>query len=293
VAANTRVYYGVEGYRDSIASNNLGRHERARGAAYVGVDARALHRFSLNAGVRDEVYGSFNHELSPMVSGGFWLNGRIKVRASMSRAFRLPTYTDLYYHDPSNVGSPDLRPEKAWSYEGGIDWNHSGRFRAELTVFQRRERDGIDYVRATAVDVWRATNFQRLRFTGVEAGLTTRIANEHRIDVRYTDLHGAQTLLTGLESKYAFNYPIHSGLVSVHSVWGGQLMTRVRAGVLERFGRNPYGVVDLYAARATGNWRPFAQITNLTDTAFEEILGVAMPGRGFLAGIEVIVFPSR
>ena len=35
---------------------------------------------------------------------GYWLASALEVRASVSRAFRLPTYTDLYYHDPANRG---------------------------------------------------------------------------------------------------------------------------------------------------------------------------------------------
>ena len=54
-----------------------------------------------------------------VIAAGAWLTSGIKIRASVSRAFRLPTFTDLYYHDPANRGSPDLRPESAWSYEAG------------------------------------------------------------------------------------------------------------------------------------------------------------------------------
>ena len=120
-------------YRDGIDSNNLGVHDRVRSAPYVALDVRALRRFSFSVGVRDEIYGSFNHELSPTVAAGYWVAPALKIRASVSRAFRLPSYTDLYYHDPANVGSPTLRPESAWSYEGGIDWNAGGRWRAAVT----------------------------------------------------------------------------------------------------------------------------------------------------------------
>ncbi len=173
LSTNTRLFYGAEVTADTIESNNLGSHSRARGAGYISFDARAFKRFSFTAGLRDEIYGSFNHELSPSVSAGYWLSQRFKLRAGASRAFRLPTYTDLYYHDPANIGSPFLRPEKAWSYEGGLDWNSAGRVRGDLTVFNRRERDVIDYVRNNPTDIWRATNFQSLQFTGVEASVTT------------------------------------------------------------------------------------------------------------------------
>ena len=116
-------------YRDSIVSNNLGAHGRTRSAPYVALDVRALRRFSFSIGLRDEIYGSFNHELSPSIAAGFWLAPAFKLRGSVSRAFRLPTYTDLYYHDPANVGSP----------------NSSSRARVEL-----RRRPRLECGRSTA-----------------------------------------------------------------------------------------------------------------------------------------------
>lgn len=293
VRQNMTVYYGAEGIHDGIGSNNLGNHNRTRGAGYAALDVRALHRFSFNAGVRDEVWGSFNHEVSPSVSGGVWLGGGLRLRASASRAFRLPTYTDLYYHDPANLGSPNLRPETAWSYEGGLEWNRGGRWRAAATVFERREHDGIDYVRASPSDIWRAMNFQRLNFTGVEALLGFRAGSSQRIEVQYTGLHGAQDQLDGQYSKYSFNYPVHSGLVNWEALWPGGISTRVRVGALERYERDPYALVDVFAARARGNVRPFLHLTNLSGTSYQEIPGVPMPGRGIVGGVDVVVFRSR
>ena len=290
---NVTLHYGAEGYRDSIDSNNLGYHQRSRGAGYAAVDVRALKRFSLNVGVREEIYGKKQSQLSPSVSGGYWLNSVVKLRAGVSRAFRLPSYTDLYYHDPANVGSPNLRPEKAWSYEGGLDWAIRPKWKAEATVFRRNETDGIDYVRYSAADIWRATNFQRIAFTGIEASLKRELRAGSLIELQYTGLHGAQSALAGAFSKYAFNYPIHSGLAGWQGYLPGRILTRARVGVLERFGRDPYGVVDLYAASTRGRIHPFVQLTNLTDTTYQEILGVSMPGRAVVGGIEFKVFTSR
>lgn len=291
---NTKLFYGAEVYRDAIASNNLGVHDRARSAPYVALDIRALRRFSFSVGLRDEIYGAFNHEVSPSFAAGYWLAPAWKLRGSVSRAFRLPTYTDLYYHDPRNIGSPGLRPERAWSYEGGIDFNAGGRVRAGLTVFQRRERDGIDYVRATVDEIWRATNFQSLRFTGVEANLAVRLAPSHEFEWQYTHLNGAQAALAGRLSKYAFNYPVHSGVATWQGALPGGIVTRNRIGVLKRLGRDVYGLWDVYAAAGQRHRiRPFVQLSNLTNTSYEEISRVAMPGRSILGGVELLVFRSR
>ena len=292
VFPGAKLHYGVEIYRDEIVSNNLGRHQRTRGAGYAALDVRALNRFSFSAGLRDEVYGSGNHELSPTLTAGAWLASTLRVRGSVSRAFRLPTYTDLYYQDPANRGSADLRPEKAWGYEAGVDWNPSPVVRAEATVFHRRETDGIDYVRSSPTDIWRATNFQSLNFTGVEASLRTRLPRRQTAELQYTGLRGAQDALAGYLSKYVFNYPVHSGIATWQGSFRG-VAARTRLGVVQRFARDPYAVWDVYGARTSGRVRPFLQLTNLSGTVYQEIPGVAMQGRAIVGGLEWIVFQRQ
>ncbi|SPF35539.1 TonB-dependent receptor [Candidatus Sulfopaludibacter sp. SbA4] len=289
ISTATTVSYGIEGLHESIVSDNLGNHARSRGAAYAAVDFRALHRFSLTLSAREEVYRSFSAEFDPTVAGGVWLSQRVKLRASASRAFRVPSYTDLYYHDPANLGSPSLRPERAWTYEGGIDWNPGGRVRGDVTLFQRRERDGIDNERASPDDIWRAINIQNLNFTGVEASLGWAPARAQTIDFRYTGLRGAQDTVPVEETKYTFNYPVHSGVVAWQARLPGGFMCRTRVGVLDRRARDPYALWDLYAASSRGRVHPFLQVSNVTSTSYQEIQGVQMPGRTIIGGVELVV----
>lgn len=289
ISTVTTVSYGVEALHESVVSNNLGNHSRSRGAAYAAVDFRALRRFSLSVSAREEVYRNFSGQFSPTVAGGIWLSPRLKFRASASRAFRVPGYTDLYYHDPANLGSPNLRPERAWSYEGGLDWNPGGRVRGELTVFERRERDGIDYDRASPNDIWRALNIQNLNFTGVEASLRLKPARAQTIDFRYTGLHGTQDTVPVGFTKYTFNYPTHSGVVAWQASLRSDIVFRTRVGVVDRLARDPYGLWELYAAATRGRVHPFVQVANVTSTHYQEIQGVAMPGRTVIGGIELVL----
>jgi iron complex outermembrane receptor protein len=87
-------------------SNNLGIHARTRGAAYVAADFRALRRFSLSVAAREEIWRDLSATLKPTIAGGAWVNPRFKFRASASRAFRVPSYTELYYSDPADFGNP-------------------------------------------------------------------------------------------------------------------------------------------------------------------------------------------
>ena len=285
LSANAGLHYGIEGYGDTIASTNLGDHNRSRGAAYISLDARALGRFSFSVGLREEMYRWSQGELSPTLAAGAWLSPHWKLHASASRAFRIPTYTDLYYQDPANFGNPNLKPETAWSYDAGADWRPGDTFRLSATVFHRRETNDIDYVRATPADPWHATNIARLRFTGVETSATVVPARGQEIGLSYEAMTGAQQALDGLVSKYVFNYPVQSGVLSWHGGYRG-LVAQTRLGVLKRLGRPPYALFDVSAGYSKGRLHPFLRLTNLGDARYQEIEGVAMPGRAAMAGVE-------
>jgi iron complex outermembrane receptor protein len=286
LASNVTLSYGGEAYRDEIDSNNLGHHQRNRGSAYVALDARALRRYSFTLGAREEIFRGGARQFNPTASAGMWISSRWKLRASASRAFRLPSYTDLYYADPANVGSPFLKPETAWSYDGAVEWNAGGRVRFEAGVFERRLRNGIDYVRSSPTDIWQAENIDRLNFTGVEATVAIRAAKAQLIQIAYTGLTGQQDSLTGSQTKYTFNYPSNNANVSWQASLPHGFLARSRLGVLQRVGRDSYPLWDLYLADRRGRWTPFAQFTNLTNTSYQEIVGVDMPGRAAIAGVE-------
>jgi len=287
LSTNTELHYGVEGLHESIVSNNLGNHARSRAAAYAAVDFRALKRFSLSVSAREEVYRSFSGEFSPTVAAGFWASERLKFRASASRAFRVPSYTDLYYQDPANAGNPNLRPERAWTYEAGVDWIPASRVRTGITVFERRERDDIDYYRASPTDLWHALNIDNLDFTGVESSLRFAPSRSETIDLRYTWLYAVQDTIPLGYTKYTFNYPASSGVVAWQASLPRDVMFRTRVGVLDRRDQAPYVLWDLYAAYSGGRVHPFLQLSNLTGTSYQEIQGVQMPGRTVIGGIEL------
>jgi iron complex outermembrane receptor protein len=286
LGAGFTINYGGEAYRDVIDSNNLGNHQRNRGGVYVALDARALKRYSFTIGAREEIYGGGARQFNPTASAGVWFSSKWKLRASASRAFRLPTYTDLYYHDPATIGNPYLKPERAWSYDGGVEWNYSEKIRVQAGVFERRERNGIDYIRPSPDDPWQATNFDRLNFTGAEVSVNLIPAKAQLVQVSYTALHGAQDVLNGYMSEYVFNYPVHNAVVSWQASFTKGLLLRTRLGVLSRYARDPYALWDIYLADTRGHLTLFAQFTNVTNTRYEEIEGVAMPGRAAVIGAE-------
>ena len=286
---NATLSYGAEGQGDSIDSNNLGQHARNREAVYASFDFRTLRRFSFTAGAREELFSGGANVFTPTVAGGFWIKPDLKLRASVSRGYRIPTYTDLYYSDPATVGNPNLKPESTWSLEAGADWNPTQRITSGLTFFRRWDSNLIDYVQFVPDGLYHATNVDTLHFTGVEAHTDFLLPHHQEVRLAYTFLHGDQVPVPGSISRYVFNYPTHHAVFAWTGVWHDWLAARTRVGVTQRFEHQAYPVWDLAVSRNNGMIRPYLQLANLSNTGYEEIPGVLMPSRSVVAGMELVL----
>lgn len=282
--------YGAEGLAESIVSTNLGIHSRTRGSGYVFYDLRSVRRFSISAGIREEVYGAHEVATSPSLSGAAWLSSRFKLRASASRAFRLPSYTDIYYSSPSTIGNTNLKPETATSYEGGMDAYLKNNLHASVTVFQRRDANVIDYVLPAGSDVYQAQNLPPIHFTGVETSAIYEPIPSQHIAVSFSALHGQYASPENLVTEYTFNYPVHDAIVEWRGTIAKNVIGRTRIGVLNRVASNAYAVWDASAAYSAGRVRPFLQLTNITSTVYQDIPLIAEPKRGVVGGVELYVF---
>jgi outer membrane cobalamin receptor len=308
VASSSVLLLGLESDGDSIHSNNLGLHARNRGAGYVDLDLRpASRRWNLSMGLREELFsGGLQSALAPHLAGSLRLTDKLKMRASGGYGFRLPTYTDLYYSDPTTIGNSTLKPESAWSGEAGADWAPSIRFSLSATGFYSRQHDAIDYVRAASlpnshlpawciVNTWCATNLSGLRFAGVESSANWIPAKGHTVQVAWTQLVGAQPPLNGLQSEYALNYPVEN----LHATWtaelGHSLIVTNSVAIAKPYQQpgnppwnaTPYPVWNATLTRATGKLQPYLRLGNLSNTGYQEINGVAMPGRSITGGVSL------
>jgi iron complex outermembrane receptor protein len=296
---NVSLATGIEVTTDQIDSTNLGDHGRNNGAGYAQLEWRVPGRGSIAAGLREEIFSGGRVQSSPMVQGTLELKHSVKLRASVGHGFRLPTFLDLYYSDPTTVGNANLQPESVWNYEGGADWYPTGDIALSVTGFTSVQHNTIDYTRAAPTDKWMATNLGSLQFTGVEASAQWRINSAQTLRLSWTYLNGTQSALNGLESEYVFNYAVNNG----RAEWTWRMKHGVtlqsRLGVLERYTQAPappqapYAVWDVSAARQVGRWHPYLQMSNLANTSYQEIMNVPMPGRSFVGGLEFVLSRAR
>jgi outer membrane cobalamin receptor len=293
---NTTLSYGVEADGDTIHSNSLGQHSRNQGAAYANLNLTALRRFSLSLGARDEILtgnsDGTNNVFSPSIAAAFTLTRTTRLRASAGHGFRLPTYVDLYYADPTTIGNPNLKPESSWSYEAGIEWTPvSSRITLNAAAFRLQQKDTIDYAKTnlatpalTFAEPWQATNIQNLNITGAEATVHLRLTNNQQLQFSYTAAHAASPP-SNILSEYAYNYAPQNALF----IWTGQfhqLGARTQVNVVQKTQHTAYPLWDIALTRNTGHLRPYLRALNLSNTGYQEIPQVPLQGRTVMAGME-------
>ena len=308
--AGTLLLMGLEGDGDSIRSYNdsdgvrtfaLGLHARNRGAGYVDLDLRpAKKRWSLSLGAREEIFsGGAQAVFSPEVAGSFHVANSLKLRATGGYGFRIPTYTDLYYSDPATLGNASLKPESAWTGDGGADWTPSTKVTFSATGFYSQQHDTIDYVKSATpnshlpagcpINIWCADNLNGLHFAGVETSFTWIPKKSQTVRIEWTGLHGAQTALHGLESEYVFNYPVEN----IHASWtwamGHDIVLTNAVQLAQRYQQSVYPVWNATLTRDTWKVRPYLRLMNASNTGYQEIGGVNMPPRTIMGGIAVQV----
>lgn len=282
---------GVEYRNEDINSTNLGKRFRNN----LGIYAEYKHYFSekLNAGagVYANKNSDYDWELFPGVDVGYYVTKRLKVFANATSGQRLPTYTDLYYKGPSNIGNAQLRPEYAYYAEGGVQHSNSNLL-ARASYFYRRSTDFIDWVRALPADPWQPQNFQTINTQGITVLATYQLSEglnmsknfDIALNANYTYLSPVIDAPTTEISKYAIEALRHQATVKVTSTLWKHVQANLAYRYLYRINANDYTIMDLRLGYTIKNILVYADINNILDTQYKEVGAVPMPGRWFTLG---------
>jgi iron complex outermembrane receptor protein len=269
---------------DWVQSTNLLDHRYVRNSLLVELLAPLGARSAVQGGLRWDGYSTFGHMASPSLSANTWISPTVRLRSSIGHAFRIPTFTELYYQDGSNLGSSDLVAERGWALDAGADWMAQD-WSGSATAFRRWDKDVIDWVRASDLERWRSTNVRDVTATGVELSLTRRWSSA-LIRGTYAALSLDAPALN-LKSKYVLEYATHQAGLSVALPLGGGLRAAANADHRRRLDGQVYTLLGARVSRAWQRATFFVDGSNLLDEAYHEIAGVTMPGRWLSLGVTV------
>lgn len=282
---------GFELAQDSIDSTSLQTHSRTKDGIYFELSPHLAEDLAVNIGMREDYFSDFKWEYSPSVSASYKIIDGMKVRSSIGRSYRIPTFTDLYYNDSSNIGNANLKPESSWSYEIGADYDKNF-FRASITAFRRNSYDTIDWTRSTSADRWRAANIGNVKTNGLELSLNLspdKLSAEFPVDrvfLEYTmlDSYNKHDYL----SKYALDYLKQQICAGVGYKFFGIYNSWI-LNYKKRVGESGFVITDTkFSKELLRNkkmqFEIFLEISNLFDTDYSEQSGIPMPGRWIKSG---------
>ncbi|MFN3529747.1 MAG: TonB-dependent receptor plug domain-containing protein [Bacteroidia bacterium] len=290
-ASKTHTYgisgWGAELRQEQIISSNLGNHQRS----WFGLFAD--HRFSgkkwqLTPGIYLNAISELGWRAYPGIDLAFFPVKGLNFYANAGQSFRLPTYTDLYYVGPANLGNPELLPEQAWTYELGSryfykSWMWSSAF------FVRDANRLIEWVRADMVSPWQANNFIEVVSKGIETEWQWRSQKGvfRQIRLGYTYIESGFSVMPGFESRYVLENLRHQFQSNVVMAFGDKNRLTLGLRAFERVNRaETFAIADLQAEHDLHKKGSiYLQATNFFNTPYREIGTVPMPGRWLRIGL--------
>src|SRR5690606_1466310 len=166
---------GIEGRKEQNDSNSRGERKRDFLGVFAEHRIELANRVDFRAGIYSNYYNEYGWKHFPGAELGYQLSESSRLYTNYGVSYRIPTFTDLYYEDPSNLSNPDLKPEQAQSFELG--WKYSkGNFRGEIVYFHRDTKNLIDWSRAPSgqspnPNRWQPNNISQVNFHGTETGI--------------------------------------------------------------------------------------------------------------------------
>jgi vitamin B12 transporter len=278
---------GADAANDAIESTRLGSHHRTRASVYAEHQLDLRHGVTLEAGASAQWYSDWKWNVSPGIDLGWQAAERFRLYTSVGKSFRVPTYTELYYSDPTTLGNANLKPEEAWTYEIGSVWADE-RISIAAAVFYRHGYNLIDFARTSSSAPWAANNISDANTSGVDLSVTLPLAEYVRVldEVRVSYTYANMVFATdGGTSRYVLDNLKHHAVGTLAVAWSAAVHQNITARYEERLGYTPRTLVDTRLGYRLSSFEVFGEVTNLFNGSVIDIAGTPLAGRWARAGI--------
>ena len=295
--------FGVDISSIKLSSNNLGERKRTMVNLFLEHQMKfAENKIDVTPGVAFSYFSDVstnqnyqnnffrNFFMYPGIDIGYELNDDVKLYSNVGYTYRVPTYTDLFYTSPTTIGNENLKPEKAFTKEIGINYTKDN-FDFTFTLYNRDASDVIDYVKNVESAPWEAFNIREINTKGYELGLTYNFYVaaflNHSIKIGYSNIKDKLKQTDFNFSRYALN-SLKNHLTTSYSF---EIKKNLKSSIVykyaERNSGEDYSIMDFKVSYTLKNYKLYVTGNNLFDTVYSETNLVEMPGRNVLVGINV------
>ena len=284
---------GLETRLEKIRSTNLSRHERSNFGFFAEYKFDRVENLLVTVGNYGNYNSDFGWQMFPGLDAGYNFYKNWKAYVNFGTGQRLPTYTDLYYKGPTNIGNDQLKPETSVYGEAGLKYN-SESISFNASYFNRQTDNFIDWVRATVNDPWQPQNFSQIHTQGYTFALNYRTKAKPQtarlnagVSYTYLDPEIKNPENRPMISRYAVESLRHQ-LGATATVDFQKLSLTAGAKYNTRINYKDYTLVDARLAYSINkSFKIYADVSNLLDVDYIEASAVPMPGSWYTFGIDI------
>ena len=263
---------------------------------YANLVLNAASGINVNVGARLNNHSAYGSHLVYTINPSYTYKiaeADLKVMASYSTAFITPTLFQLF---STNYGFNDLEPEENQTLEGGLTFT-AKKYSFSAVYFYRQEQNFIDFTvldpstytygyRNTATNFYvngleTAFNYKISSKVNFKANLTLTNVAEARIRIPKHKFNASLWFAADARTNFSldFNYTGKR----TDSFFDMTTFTSSKV-VLKSF-----SLVNLYANRdlAKNRVHVYANITNIFNVDYQELVGFSTRGRNFLLGFKL------
>jgi vitamin B12 transporter len=317
--ASTSLIAGLNYQSRNIASNDRGNHSLNQIAPFVSLVHTFGENFTVTPSARFDWRESIGAELVPQITLSYKKDSW-QLRGSVGKTIRDADSTERFNNfrralvTGGNVGNPDLKAERSFSYEAGADWflaaNNQHQLKISGTFFQRLQNDLIDYVSTPYAQMPRKDNLSPTGTFGLALNISEVNTTGFELDIQSANAFTERQKLivnagiTWLDSKSSNQVP--SFYVSSHAKFLGNFSAIYQAGgfavslngiykqraeraasAIEASISRNYFLLNAKAeyAFAKKMFAVFVQADNVFDKTYSDLLGSPMPGRWLMGGL--------
>lgn len=289
---------GLELRNDRINSNSLGKWSRDNYGFYGEYSFNKVERLLVNIGAYANYNSDFGWKILPGIDAGYRIYKGLRIFANAGVGQRLPTYTDLYYKGPSNVGNPLLKPEYSYNVEGGLKYNDR-QLNATLSYFNRRTEGFIDWVKDTITAPWQPVNYHKINTQGITFSIDYRWRSKQDAKAGVAIITGASYTYLDVKTKdfvseegetklsnYALQNLRNQFCANVNFEFFQKLNLTFAGRYQQRVSYKDYTVFDAKVSYTLRKFSIYVDVNNLTNVQYIEAGAVPMPGRWVSLGLK-------
>ncbi|WP_199138028.1 TonB-dependent receptor plug domain-containing protein [Pedobacter sp. ASV12] len=259
-------------------------------STYGSLFLHDLSIFNLEVGGRYNKHNKYGENYTYAVTPSLNIIKEVKLFGTVSSAFRAPTLDMLFGQYGANL---NLKPEKATNYEAGASFNFlKEKISLRAVAFKRDMTDAINYGATGYIN----QDKQKDRGFEIEPGVTF---SKFTVKGYYAYVEGKQTsgntVTDFLLRRPKNTYGVNAGVQATKELYLSANYKFTGQRVDSDFSSYPsvnkmlgsYRLLDFYAEYALAKKRIkiFADLKNLTDEKYAEIIGYSTMGFNMNAGV--------